>query len=159
MLTNGRRTHNTSPQQTLTRTHTHLKKMIQTQARGSHQGTTPKPAEHLCFGNLKKGTDGQVCSFTGLTSLQSDPIRLLTSVGFSMKLLLKLYKANREGSGALCRTGCLGRLRTSAFLQPVATIDPLAFLLLTDLDVLLNIHSWRGRDRHSWKHKKGPRCR
>lgn len=40
-------------------------------------------------------------------------------------------------------------IHTSAFFKPVPTIDPLTFLLLADLNVLLNVHSWRGRDRHS----------
>lgn len=42
---------------------------------------------------------------------------------------------------------------TSSLLQPMPAIDPLSFLLLADLNVLLDVDSWRGRDRHSWKQK------
>lgn len=45
-------------------------------------------------------------------------------------------------------------IHTSAFLKPVPTVNPLTFLLLADLNVLLNVYSWRGRDRHSWKHTR-----
>lgn len=158
MLTNGRE-HIILHHNRHTRTHarTRFKKWFR------HRRGAVTKAQHpsqlsICVIETFKEKGGM--SFARFISLHSDPIRLPKSVGFSIKWLLRLYKANREAPGDLSqKRGLWGRLRTSAFLQPVSPIDSLALLLLTDLDVLLDVHSWRGRDRHSWKHKKGPRCR
>lgn len=66
----------------------------------------------------------------------------------------KPKKQNKNSPSLNIVPFCLALNHTSALLQSVPAVDPLSFLLLTDLNVLLDVHSWRGRDRHSWKHKR-----
>lgn len=129
--------------------HTRWKKLRHKQG-GSHQGTTPKLTQRLKViqTKKKKERDGHsVCSFTLLINLHSHLLTLPEPVFESLSQKLNFNK-QKKNSYFLDKLS-LALLHTSALLQPVSPIDPLTFLLLTDLNVLLNVHSWRGRDRHS----------
>lgn len=63
--------------------------------------------------------------------------------------IINVFKIHKGESIQPINISSITQIHTSAFLKSVPTINPLTFFLLADLDVLLDVHSWRGRDRHS----------
>lgn len=115
-------------------------KNIHTHCRHKQTGrvTPHKPTPE---GKLKLKRGGhQVCNFTFYYIITTEI--MLRKIAKNINTLDK-----RELFLEPCRPEFLAR--TSAFLQAMATVDSLPLLLLPDLNVLLDVHSWRGRDRHS----------
>lgn len=110
-------------------TQAHTKKLCRHKQGGGHQRTTSK----LSLKSLQHQEHG----------------------GFGKAL----HRGLSPPKSVFLNSSSLFEAHTSSFFQPMPAVDPLPLLLLTDLNVLLDVHAWKGRDRHSWKQKKGGRHR
>lgn len=123
------------------------KKKLRHKQGSNNQGTAPRLSQHLkVISAWEKKWNGHKI-FSHLWSC------LIIQAGVIPPVcIIHFFKIHKTESIQPDNISSVNLIHTSAFFKPVPTINPLTFLFLADLNVLLNVHSWRGRDRHSWKH-------